>query len=175
MHLFYGMVSHPMTHKAQFLVLYFSTYILMIFSTLSATTSQTMKVVTPNAEIDTLRNTLENDANILTTWFEINFLKMNPDKCHLLTTKHGNETSIKIGGKVILGSKSVKPLGVTSHSHLDFSNHVSNLCKMVSLKVHVLARISEFMSAEKLRAVVKAFIESQFGYCALDVPWQNIE
>ena len=41
------------------------------------------------------------------------------------------------------------------------------LCKQVNLKLHVLARISKFMNTVKLRMIMKAFIESQFGYCPL--------
>ena len=33
--------------------------------------------------------------------------------------------------------------------------------------MHALARISKYMNTEKLRVIVKAFIESQFGYCPL--------
>ena len=33
--------------------------------------------------------------------------------------------------------------------------------------LHALARISNFMSHDKLRLLMKAFIESQFGYCPL--------
>ena len=39
--------------------------------------------------------------------------------------------------------------------------------KKASLKLHALARISKFMSKEKLRVLMKAFVESQFGYCPL--------
>ena len=41
------------------------------------------------------------------------------------------------------------------------------LCKKVNLKLHALARMSKFMNTEKLRMIMKAFIESQFGYCPL--------
>ena len=33
---------------------------------------------------------------------------------------------------------------------LDFSDHISNLCKKVSLKLDMLARISQYISADKL-------------------------
>lgn len=58
-------------------------------------------------------------------------------------------------------------LGVTIDNKLDFSEHVSNICKTVSSKLHALARISNFMSQEKLRVIMKSFIESQFSYCPL--------
>ena len=39
--------------------------------------------------------------------------------------------------------------------------------KKASQKLHALARISNHMSQNKLRTLMKAFIESQFGYCPL--------
>ena len=39
--------------------------------------------------------------------------------------------------------------------------------KKISQKIHVLARMSNFMHQDKLRLVMKAFIESQFSYCPL--------
>ena len=39
--------------------------------------------------------------------------------------------------------------------------------KNVSLKLHALDRISNFMVQDKPRLIMKAFIESQFSYCPL--------
>ena len=61
----------------------------------------------------------------------------------------------------------LKLLGVTLDNKLNFNEHVSNLCKKASQKLHALARISNFMCQDKLRILMKAFIESQFGYCPL--------
>ena len=38
--------------------------------------------------------------------------------------------------------------------------NISKLCKKVSQKIHALARIPNFMSTEKLRKIMKAFIDS---------------
>ena len=58
-------------------------------------------------------------------------------------------------------------MGIKIDNKLDFSEHVSAVCKKVSLKLHALARISNYMSTLKLRIILKAFIESQFSYCPL--------
>ena len=50
---------------------------------------------------------------------------------------------------------------------MDFNHHVSIIYKKASLKLHVLARVSHFISKEKLRILLKVFVESQFGYCPL--------
>ena len=92
---------------------------------------------------------------------------MNADKCHLLITKHEENVSATIDGHTIPASKSVKLLGVQIDNNLDFNEHVSNICKKVSKKLHALRRVSQHMSKNKLRIIMKAFIESQFGYCPL--------
>ena len=47
------------------------------------------------------------------------------------------------------------------------SNDDKCKCKKASQKIHALVRISNYMNEDKLKTVVKAFIESQFGYCPL--------
>ena len=39
--------------------------------------------------------------------------------------------------------------------------------KKANSKLHALARVSNFMNTDKLRLLMKAFIESQFSYCPL--------
>ena len=45
--------------------------------------------------------------------------------------------------------------------------HVSKLCKKASQKVHALSRVCHYMTISQRRIIMKAFIESQFGYCPL--------
>ena len=115
-----------------------------------------------NKHLPTLLHNLDSETSILVKWFKDNYFKMNPDKCHLLVTKHSEEVSISIEGETIKGKNSVKLLGVNIDNKLDFNDHVSQICNKVSSKLHALARISPFMSTDKLRTVLKAFIESQF-------------
>ena len=99
-------------------------------------------------------------------WFNENYMKSNNDKCHLVITSP-EEVKINIGCDDIINEKSVKLLGVTIDQKLNFSEHVTKLCKKASMKLHALARVSKYMSTNKLRIIMKAFIESQFGYCPL--------
>ena len=125
---------------------------------------------TPHAvgdDIETVLESLKIDTNVLTEWFKNNYFKMNADKCKLIVTKANEDISLEVDGHFINGSKSVKLLGVTIDNKLDFNDHVSMLYKKASLKFHALARVARFMSKEKLRLLMKAFIESQFGYCQL--------
>ena len=56
---------------------------------------------------------------------------------------------------------------MTIDSELTFNEHVSKLCKKNSQKLHALARIASYIDEDKLRILMKAFIESQFGYFPL--------
>ena len=100
-------------------------------------------------------------------WFDNNFLKLNADKCKLLVTKHEDEVSITLDTEVIKGNKTVKLLGIKIDNKLDFNEHISNIYKKASLKLHALARIAPYMNKEKLRILMKTFIDAQFNYCPL--------
>ena len=91
---------------------------------------------------------------------------MNADKCHLISN-HNKDININVEEEVIECSNLVKLLGVTLDNKLNLNKHVSNLCKKGSQKLHALARISNIMCQDKLYILMKAFIESQFGYCPL--------
>ena len=117
--------------------------------------------------IERVINNLQDDSNTLVKWFDDNYFRMNTDKCHLLVANMDKNVFANINGDIIYGNKSVKLLGVKIDNKLDFNEHVSNICKKASLKLHALARISNLMDKNKLRNLMKAFIESQFAYCPL--------
>ena len=48
-----------------------------------------------------------------------------------------------------------------------FKNHVSNLCKKVSQKLHALARVSKYMERSKLELTMTSFVLPHFNYCPL--------
>ena len=120
-----------------------------------------------DTNLENIINTLTDNTSVLIEWFNNNYFKMNTDKCHLLITNHDENVSINIANEIIKGSNSVKLLGVQIDNKLNFNEHVTKICKKVSMKLHALARISNLMSPNKLRVILKAFIESQFSYCPL--------
>ena len=105
-------------------------------------------------------------APTLIEWFNNNYFKMNADKCHLLITNHEEDVSVVIDGEIIKGEKSVKLFG-DKHRPISWILIImyQTYARRSVLKLHALTRISRFMSTDKLRIVMKAFVESQFGYC----------
>ena len=77
------------------------------------------------------------------------------------------EVTLNIRNEVILNENSIKLLGITIDNELKFNEHVSNLCKKASQKLHALARVAQYIDSPKLRILLKAFIESHFNYCPL--------
>ena len=122
---------------------------------------------TINETVDSLLDSLENDTDTLIKWFKDNYLKLNANKCHLLISNHRKDIHINVEEEIIECEKSVKLLGVTIDNQLNFNEHVSTIYKRASQKLQALARISNYMCQNKLRTLMKAFIESQFNYCPL--------
>ena len=110
---------------------------------------------------------LENDSLILIQWYNSNYLKPNPDKWHLLLSDVNNELNIKISNEFISNSSYEKILGVHFDNKLNFTTHITKLCKRAGQKLHALARISNYMSIKQKKLIMNAFISSQFSYCPL--------
>ena len=64
-------------------------------------------------------------------------MKNNADKCHLLVSKN-NTINIRVEDFDIKNSHCQKRLGVKFDYKLIFNSRISNLCKKLSKKVHVL-------------------------------------
>ena len=109
---------------------------------------------------------LEKNINKFLDWFSDNFLKANPDICHLLINTDEN-VALKIKNETITNSSNEKLLGILFNNKFDFDENVTSLCRKASQKLNALARIAQYMNLAQLRLIMNAFIFSQFGYCLL--------
>ena len=114
--------------------------------------------------------TLENTSITMFSWFKFNSMKANPDKCHLLLSSD-EKCNASVGNHHIENSKRQNLLGVLLDNNLKFGKRVNNLLTKVSQKLSALCRVSSFLSTRQKRIIMKAFINSQFGYCPL--VWMN--
>ena len=87
-------------------------------------------------------------------------------KFHFFLTPDKN-SSISIKNTTIPSSKCETLLRVKIDSELNFEQHILILCRKTNQKVYALNRIANYMSFDKKRNVMKAFITSQFSYCPL--------
>ena len=123
-------------------------------------------------EIFKLLKLLESETSIVLDWFKTNEMKSNSDKCHLIIAENDNRSYtstsyIYLDNELLESENSVYLLGVTIDRKLNFYEHVKSLLKKGNQKLHALMRVSKYMSEEKLRLIMKTFIESQFNYCPL--------
>ena len=118
-------------------------------------------------DTETVISQLESDTKMLLNWVSQNGLKANPDKFHLLLSNTSNEYFVKAAEFSIPSSTSKKLLGITIDNKFSFDEHVNSLCNKSSQKLHALSRISHFMDIKQRQIIMKAFINSQFGYCPL--------
>ena len=109
---------------------------------------------------------LEKNADKLFDWFSNNYLKANPDKCHLFVNTTGN-IRINVRNETISNSSNQKLLDIRFNSNFHFDDHVASLCKKASQKLNALTRVAQYMNLAQRRSIMKAFICSQFGYCPL--------
>ena len=119
-----------------------------------------------------LLKTLEKETSTVLNWFKINEMKPNNDKCHLMVhdtnnRSYSSNSYIYLDNEFLENEDSVKLLGVKIDQNLNFNEHVTNLLKKGNQKLHALMRISKFLSEDKLKLIMKTFIESQFNYCPL--------
>ena len=109
---------------------------------------------------------LENETSLILDWFRKNEMKPNADKCHLVVCTQEN-VFVTLENERISNTDSVELLGVKIDKTLDFTEHVTQLCKKGNQKLHALARISGYLNEDKLKIIMKTFIQSQFNYCPL--------
>ena len=122
--------------------------------------------------IMTLLKVLEEDTLSVLNWFRFNEMVPNQGKCHLMIAdidhKHYDSKSFVYLEDAFLESEEiVKLLGIHIDKKLKFEHHINIILKKANSKLHALMRVSKYLSQEKLRLLLKSFIESQFNYCPL--------
>ena len=96
-----------------------------------------------NKSLRNVVNSLERDMQKIITWFPDNYVRLNEEKCHLMTFRTSSTaTSIHVGNARIKESSEEKLLWVTLDKHLTFKPHVSNLCKKANQEIHALKSIA---------------------------------
>ena len=123
-------------------------------------------------DILSLLKTLESETFTVLNWFSFNEMKPNSDKCHLIVScndniNYSNKSFIYLEKELLEDEKSVKLLGTKIDNKLTFGEHIESQLKKGNQKLHALMRVSKFLDEDKLKLVMKTFIESQFNYCPM--------
>ena len=111
---------------------------------------------------------IEHNSELVIDWFEMNYMKLDTDKCHLLLSGNKNEYMwAELDEDIVWESNDVEPPGVKKDNNLRFNKNVSNTCLKANRKLNALTRAAKFVPFKKRRILFKAVIESQFKYCPL--------
>ena len=120
-----------------------------------------------------LLKTLESETINILDWFRKNEMKPNQGKCHLVVADinhkyYSSKSYIFLENAFLESEESVELLGVKIDQNLDFNEHITDLLKRGNQKLHALMRISKFVTdKDKLKLIMRTFIESQFNFCPL--------
>ena len=121
---------------------------------------------------------LKSETEIVLDWFKINEMKSNSEKCHLIVAENEHRPAYTSNCCIYLdqqkellhSEKIVKLLGCLGlwiDNKMNFGEHVRTLLRKGNQKLHALMRVAKYTDEEKLRILMKTFIESQFKYCPL--------
>ena len=87
-------------------------------------------------------------------------MNANPENSHL-------RLSFRTPKKTNFGGALVESSLIQINSELTFDEHIFSINKNVDEKINAPIRLVNYVSFDKRRMVMKAFIESQFHYCPL--------
>ena len=119
--------------------------------------------------LDSVASNIESDMKAAIRWYKNNEMVANPEKFQLMFIglKDDIKLCIDINGIVVQMTDSVKLLGVTIDSMLNFNQHVQSICKKASKKVRAFSRIAPNLEYEKNVMLYNSFVLSNFNYCPL--------
>ena len=122
-----------------------------------------------NSSLKQMKKHLNLDLKKLCNWLKANKILLNSTKTELILFRHPNkhinyDLKIKIGGKQLLQSKSVKYLGIHLDPHLNWSTHVDNLSAKLSRMAGMLSIIRHYVPNNTLRNIYFAIFSSILTY-----------
>ena len=112
---------------------------------------------------------METSAPIAMHWFDVNGMKSNQVKFQaMILNNHSdlNDISLCVSEMNIPLKPCVKLLGVFIDYGLNFSDHVTDLCKPASRQLNTVHRVAKYLKKECLMKLFYAFVISNFSYCA---------
>lgn len=114
---------------------------------------------------------LLSESSKITKWYKENLLQVNVQKYQSMLMGSGTEAknsiNLHIDGTDIEQSKSIKLLGVLLDSELNFSEHITLVCKKASQQIGVLSRLRKLIPTYAKLQLYKAAILPHLTYCSI--------
>ena len=106
--------------------------------------------------------------NIL-KWFKVNSMKLNLKKFQFMNFGKSTRQSIilNVNNVKIRESSSVVLLGLTIDIRLTFKDHINMIYRRASFKLHALRRKRKYLTADKVKLLCNAFLNSRFNYASI--------
>ena len=122
-----------------------------------------------NTHLKQLQKQLNKDLKQLCHWLKANKLSLNTSKTELILFRHPNkkinyDLKVKINGKQLLQSNSVKYLGILLDTHLNWSAHASSLALKLNRAAGMLAKVRHFVTQHTLRNIYFGIFSSLLTY-----------
>ena len=121
--------------------------------------------------VSKLINILQRESEVITDWFKKNQMIVNPDKFQviIIDKKKGDHTNenVVIDNKQIKTVSSVELLGIQLDDKLNFSPHISNICKSAANQLNALIRLQKFLSFKEKKISINSYFMANFNYCPL--------
>ena len=119
--------------------------------------------------LDEVAICIEDDMREAMNWYKRNEMVANPDKFQLIFfgLKEDYDLCIDIRGNVIKMSETVKLLGVTIDSKLNFNGLIKTICQKSKNKVKAFSMIARNLDYQKASLLYNSFILANFNYCPL--------
>ena len=122
---------------------------------------------------------MNKDLRSLSKWLNANKISLNITKTEVLIFKRksrvfGTDLNLKLCGKKLFTSKSVKYLGVILDKHLQWIFHINQLWLKLNKANSMLCEICHYVNETTLRSIYYAIVQSQLS-CVCAVWGQNIK
>ena len=120
-----------------------------------------------NRDSNIVKSTLEKACNTAVSWFNSNYMKVNPEKFQFMLLHSDNIFSLDVTDIKIDPVDTIKLLGIYIDKNLCFTEHVNQLVSKGAKQINVLGRLSHKLSESCKQKILDAFIVSNFNYCSL--------
>jgi hypothetical protein len=122
-----------------------------------------------NSSLKSLTKRINLDLKCLCNWLNANMISLNASKTELLIFHHQRrqidyDIKIKIGGKRLFPSSSVKYLGVYIDSRLTWQTHIDFVCKKLTRANGALCKLRHFVNRETLLTLYFSLFHSHLSY-----------
>ena len=125
-----------------------------------------------NKSLNNIGSRINSDLKGLTDWLNANRISFNISKTEFILFQNRNKTihydlKIKLNGKRIFPTTSVKYLGVIFNENLSWMNHLTALSAKLSRANSMLCKVPHFVDKQPLRSIYYAIFSSHLTYGSL--------